>query len=227
MNRLLRILLCLGGLFTGASLFFVLLYNWMPGNLTPLMMIRCVDQVLDNKPLRWEHRWISGKQIPDKLRVAVICAEDQNFFNHNGFDFDAIRQAVKESENGTKRLRGASTISQQTAKNLFLWPGRSWFRKGLEAWFTALIELFWSKKRILDVYLNIIETGDGIYGAEAAANIYFGIPASKLSVRQSAAIAAILPNPLKYSASNPGPYISGRINWIMEQIQQYGPLKKK
>jgi monofunctional biosynthetic peptidoglycan transglycosylase len=191
------------------------------------MMIRCVEQVLDHKPLKLEHRWISGKHIPDRLRVAVICAEDQNFFNHNGFDFDAIRQAVKESETGAKRLRGASTISQQTAKNLFLWPGRNWVRKGLEAWFTALIELIWSKERILDVYLNIIETGDGIYGAQAAANTYFGIPASRLSVRQSAAIAAILPNPLKYSASSPGPYISGRISWIMGQMQQYGTLKKK
>jgi monofunctional biosynthetic peptidoglycan transglycosylase len=226
MKRLLRILLCLGVLFTGSSLFFVFLYKWMPVNLTPLMMIRCVEQVLDQKPLKWEHRWISGKYIPDRLRVAVICAEDQNFFNHNGFDFDAIRQAVKESETGVRRLRGASTISQQTAKNLFLWPGRNWVRKGLEAWFTALIELFWSKERILDVYLNIIETGDGIYGAQAAANAYFGIPASRLSVRQSAAIAAILPNPLKYSASNPGPYISGRISWIMGQMQHYGPLTK-
>lgn len=227
MKRLLRILLCLGVLFTGSSLFFVLLYKWMPVNLTPLMMIRCVEQVRKDKPLRWEHRWIPGKKIPDRLRMAVICAEDQNFFNHNGFDFNAIRQAVKESEAGGKRLRGASTISQQTAKNLFLWPGRNWVRKGLEAWFTALIEFFWSKERILNVYLNIIETGDGIYGAEAAAYAYFGIPASRLSVHQSAAIAAILPNPLKYSASSPGPFISGRISWIMGQMQQYGPLQKK
>jgi monofunctional biosynthetic peptidoglycan transglycosylase len=227
MKRLLRILFYLGVLFTGSSLFFVLLYKWMPVNLTPLMVIRCVEQALNEKPLKAEHRWIPGKQIPDQLRLAVICSEDQNFFNHNGFDFDAIRQVVKESESGSKKLRGASTISQQSAKNLFLWPGRSWLRKGLEVWFTALIERFWSKERILNVYLNVIETGDGIYGAQAAAKAYFGIPASRLSTRQSAAIAAILPNPLKYSASNPGPYVSGRISWIMGQMQQTGPLPKK
>jgi monofunctional biosynthetic peptidoglycan transglycosylase len=207
-------------------LFFVIVYKWIPVRTTPLMGIRCVEQVAGGKSLKLKHNWVSGDKISKSLKLAVICSEDQNFVTHSGFDLEAIDKAIKESKT-RKRVRGASTISQQTAKNVFLWPGRTWIRKGFEVWFTALIELFWSKERILQVYLNSIEMGDGIYGAEAAAGFYFRTTAEKLSSRQSASIAAILPNPRKYNAANPGPYVSERIGWIMEQMQQYGPLELK
>jgi monofunctional glycosyltransferase len=225
-KRAFFIILFLGGCFIGFSLFFTIVYKWIPVRTTPLMIIRCAEQVAGGKPLKLNHHWVSRDKISKNLKLAVICSEDQNFVTHSGFDLEAIDKAIKESKT-RKRVRGASTISQQTAKNVFLWPGRSWIRKGLEVWFTALIELFWSKERILQVYLNSIEMGNGIYGAEAAAGIYFKTTADKLTVRQSAAIAAILPNPRKYNASNPGPYVSGRIGWIMEQMQQYGPLEMK
>jgi monofunctional glycosyltransferase len=226
MKKVFRILLFVGAFFIGFSLSFVILFKWVPVPATPLMAIRCVQQLKDGKPLKLEHNWVSGRKISDNLRLAVICSEDQNFVAHHGFDLEAIDKAIKESKT-RKRVRGASTISQQTAKNVFLWPGRTWVRKGFEVWFTALIELFWSKERIITVYLNSIEMGNGIYGAEAASETYFKIPAEKLSVRQAAAIAAVLPNPRKYSAANPGPYVSGRIGWIMEQMGQYGPLDLK
>jgi monofunctional glycosyltransferase len=227
MRHLLRILLLIGIWFVGVSLFLVLFFKWVPVPVTPLMVIRCVQQKADGKPVRLKHDWVSGKKISDNLRLAVICSEDQNFVSHKGFDLEAIDKAVKESKSGRKRVRGASTISQQTAKNVFLWPGRSWLRKGFEVWFTALIELFWSKERILHVYLNSIEMGNGIYGAQAAAKFYFGTTAAQLSSRQAATIAAVLPNPRRYNAVNPGPYISGRISWIQDQMQQYGPLDLK
>jgi monofunctional glycosyltransferase len=226
MKKVFRILLFTGAFFVGFSLIIVILYKWVPVPVTPLMVIRCAQQVKEGKPLKLKHDWVSKRKISDNLRLAVICSEDQNFVNHSGFDLEAIDKAIKESKT-RKRVRGASTISQQTAKNVFLWPGRSWIRKGFEVWFTALIELMWSKERILQVYLNSIEMGNGIYGAEAAAGFYFKTTAEKLSSRQSASIAAILPNPRKYNAANPGPYVSGRIGWIMEQMQQYGPLELK
>jgi monofunctional glycosyltransferase len=226
MKKVFRILLFTGAFFVGFSLSSVILFKWVPVPVTPLMVIRCAQQVKEGKPLKLKHDWVSKRKISDNLRLAVICSEDQNFVNHSGFDLEAIDKAIKESKT-RKRVRGASTISQQTAKNVFLWPGRSWIRKGFEVWFTALIELIWSKERILQVYLNSIEMGNGIYGAEAAAGFYFRTTAEKLSSRQAASIAAILPNPRKYNAANPGPYVSGRIGWIMEQMQQYGPLEMK
>lgn len=227
MKRLLRILLFMGILFTGTSLFFVILYKWVPVQVTPLMVIRCVQQIGDGNPLKLQHNWVPGKKISENLKLAVICSEDQNFVSHKGFDLEAIDKAVKESKTGHKRLRGASTISQQTAKNVFLWPGRSWVRKGLEVWFTELIELCWSKERIITVYLNSIEMGNGIYGAQAASKVWFGTTAARLSPRQAAAIAAILPGPLRYNAVNPGPFVSEHIQWILGQMQQYGPLELK
>jgi monofunctional glycosyltransferase len=226
-KKILFILFFTGACFIGFSLFFVILYKWVPVRVTPLMVLRCAEQVADGKPLKMKHVWVSKKNISKNLKLAVICSEDQNFVTHMGFDLEAIDKAIKESKTRNKRVRGASTISQQTAKNVFLWPGRSWVRKGLEVWFTGLIELFWSKERILHVYLNSIEMGDGIYGAGAAAKSYFGTTAAKLSARQSAAIAATLPNPRRYNAANPGPYVSGRISWILGQMQQYGPLDLK
>jgi monofunctional glycosyltransferase len=158
--------------------------------------------------------------------LAVVCSEDQNFMNHSGFDMKAIEQSIEASKQG-KRLRGASTISQQTAKNVFLWPGRSWIRKGFEVYFTVLIEFVWSKERIMEVYLNSIEMGNGIYGAESAARFYFNTSAQNLSRTQAAAIAAVLPNPRKYSANPPGPYVQERISWIVGQMGQWGTLKFK
>lgn len=211
--------------FLGLSFFSTLLFRWVPVPVTPLMLIRCVEQKIDSKPLRLKHDWVSIDRISKNLPLAVVCSEDQNFPNHHGFDFKAIEQSIEASKSGRKRVRGASTISQQTAKNVFLWPGRSWVRKGFEVYFTGLIELLWSKERIMEVYLNSIEMGDGIYGAQAAAREYFKTDASKLSRQQAATIAAILPNPRKYKAVNPGPYVQGRIGWITGQMQQYGQLK--
>ncbi len=167
--------------------------------------------------------WTSLDEISPNMQLAVICSEDQNFFQHHGFDFNAIEKAMEHNEKH-KRVRGASTISQQTAKNVFLYDGRNWIRKGFEVYFTFLIEVFWSKQRILEMYLNVIEFGDGIYGAEAASEEYFHIPAKKLSRAQAALLAAVLPNPRKYSAKNPSAYIRKRQQWILEQMTNWGEL---
>jgi monofunctional biosynthetic peptidoglycan transglycosylase len=153
----------------------------------------------------------------------VICSEDQNFLKHHGFDIKAIEKAYENNKKG-KQLKGASTISQQTAKNVFLWPSRSWLRKGLETYFTFLIELIWSKERIIEVYLNSIEMGPGIYGAEAASQYWFNKSASKLSTNEAAAIASILPSPLRYKANPATVYIEGRKSWIVKQMRYFGPL---
>jgi len=153
-----------------------------------------------------------------------MASEDQRFLQHNGFDFTEIDKAIKEHQQG-KRQRGASTISQQTAKNVFLWPGGGWFRKGLEVYFTGLIELCWSKRRIMEVYLNSIEMGDGIYGAEAVAQLHFGYPARDLTRANCALIAATLPNPLKFSSKNPSSYMLRRQTWILRQMRYVEKLK--
>ena len=167
------------------------------------------------------HQWKSIDDISTSLQLAVICSEDQNFMNHNGFDYDAIEKAYEKNKAG-KKLRGASTISQQTAKNVFLWPDRSWFRKGMEVYFTFLIETIWSKERIMEVYLNSIEMGNGVYGAEAAAQYWFNKSAKNLSQYEAAAIAAILPNPRNYKASPASTYIEKRKSWIVKQMRYYG-----
>jgi len=213
--------------FVGLSFFFVVFFRFVPVPLTPLMLIRCVEQVFSEDKLRLKHDWVSIDQISKNLPLAVVCSEDQNFMNHSGFDMKAIERSVEASKHGTRRLRGASTISQQTAKNVFLWPGRSWIRKGFEVYFTVLIELVWSKERIMEVYLNSIEMGNGIYGAEAAAKFYWNTSAKNLSRSQAAAIAAVLPNPRKYSANPPGPYVQDRIGWIVGQMNQWGTIRFK
>lgn len=213
--------------FFALSILSVLFFRFIPVPVTPLMLIRSVGHVIDGKELRLKHDWVSIDEISKNLPLAVVCSEDQNFLNHSGFDMKAIEQSIEASKRGNKRLRGASTISQQTAKNVFLWPGRSWVRKGLEVYFTVLIELVWSKERIMEVYLNSIEMGNGIYGAEAAARFYFKTSAENLSKTQAAAIAAVLPNPRKYSANPPGPYVQSRIGWIVGQMNQWGTLKFK
>lgn len=213
--------------FFGLSIFFVLLFRFVPVPVTPLMVIRSVEQAFGDDDLRLKHDWVPIEDISRHLPLAVVCSEDQNFMNHSGFDLDAIQRSVDAAKRGVKRVKGASTISQQTAKNVFLWPGRSWVRKGFEVYFTVLIEFVWPKERIMEVYLNSIEMGKGIYGAEAAAEFYWKTSAKNLSRSQSAAIAAILPNPRKYSANPPGPYVHSRIGWILGQMDQWGTLKFK
>jgi monofunctional glycosyltransferase len=211
--------------FVGISVLSVLLFRFVPVPVTPLMMIRCAEQLSAGKKLHLQHKWVSFDKISKNLALAVVCSEDQNFMNHFGFDFKAIEHSVEAARKGEKRLRGASTISQQTAKNVFLWPGRSWVRKGFEVYFTGLIEILWTKERILEVYLNSIEMGNGIYGAEAASQVYFKKNAINLSKTQAAAIAAVLPNPREYKVNPPSSYIKSRIRWIVQQMSQLGELK--
>ncbi len=226
-KRIFRILWKTAAWFFGLSLFLVVFFRFIPLPVTPLMLIRCGEQLFDGKPLRLKHDWVSIDKISKNLPLAVVCSEDQNFMNHSGFDMEAIERSIDASKKGNRRLRGASTISQQTAKNVFLWPGRSWIRKGFEVYFTVLIEFVWSKERIMEVYLNSIEMGNGIYGAEAAARFYWNTNAQNLSRTQAATIAAILPNPRKYSANPPGPYVQERIGWIVGQMNEWGSLKFK
>ncbi|MCX8984707.1 monofunctional biosynthetic peptidoglycan transglycosylase [Citrobacter portucalensis] len=166
--------------------------------------------------------WVSMDEISPWMGLAVIAAEDQKFPDHWGFDVTAIEKALAHNERNENRIRGASTLSQQTAKNLFLWDGRSWVRKGLEAGLTLGMETVWSKKRILTVYLNIAEFGDGIFGVEAAAQRYFHKPASQLSLSEAALLAAVLPNPLRFKANAPSGYVRNRQAWIMRQMRQLG-----
>ncbi|MDF2448498.1 MAG: peptidoglycan transglycosylase [Bacteroidota bacterium] len=207
--------------FVIVSVISVVLYRWLPVPLTPLMIIRNIEQIGDGKGVVLEHDWVPLDEISPKLQLAVVCSEDQNYLKHFGFDLGAIKKAMKENEEG-KRFRGGSTITQQTAKNVFLWQGRSYLRKAFEAWFTLLIELFWSKERIMEVYLNSIEMGPGIYGAEAASRHWFRKPAKKLNKDEAAAIAAILPNPLRLKANPASNYVSTRKAWIKQQMNFWG-----
>ena len=207
----------------GFSIVIVIFFKWVPVPVTPLMVIRNIEQLQEDKKLVLKHDWVPIEAISKNLQLAVICSEDQNFLTHNGFDMEAIEKAIEHNKKG-KRIRGASSISQQTAKNVFLWPQRSWFRKGLETYFTFLIELFWSKERIMEVYLNSIEMGNGVYGVEAASQFWFKKPAIKLNRNEAAAIAAILPNPRRYRANPATNYIQGRKNWIVRQMNFFGPL---
>lgn len=201
----------------------VIFFKWIPVPATPLMAIRYFEQKEDKNEAVWKHDWVPLEEISKNLQLAVICSEDQNFLQHNGFDMKAIEKAFDNNQKG-KRVRGGSTITQQTAKNVFLWPQRSWVRKGMEAYVTFWIELIWTKERIMEVYLNSIEMGNGIYGAEAAAQYWFGKRASNLNKSEAAAIAAILPRPLKYRAHPPTNYIASRKLWIMKQMSFHGAL---
>ncbi len=207
-------------IFLASSIFSVILYRFVPIPFTPLMLIRVAEQWADDKPMKLKKDWCSLDEISTNLPLAVICSEDQKFTTHHGFDFEAIEKAYKSNQKKKKKtIRGASTISQQVAKNVFLWPGRSYLRKGLEVYFTALIELFWSKERIIEVYLNVAEMGNGVYGAEAAARTYFKCSASKLTKDQSAWLACILPNPRKYSPNKPTAYLEKRHAWIRKNMK--------
>jgi monofunctional biosynthetic peptidoglycan transglycosylase len=187
------------------------------------MVIRHFEKSEKDKSTSWKHEWIPIDKISKNMQLAVICSEDQNFLTHHGFDVEAIKKAMEHNQK-KRKIKGASTISQQTAKNVFLWPQRSWIRKGLEAYFTFLIELVWSKERIMEVYLNSIEMGKGVYGVEAASKYWFNKSASKLSQQEAAAIAAILPNPKTYRANPASSYIQSRKNWIVRQMYFFGPL---
>lgn len=192
-----------------SSILTVVAYKYIPVYYTPLMFIRLYEQFQDGKKMKLEHTWVPLDKIAQPLVQAVVASEDNLFLDHNGFDIEQIQKARKDAEKG-KRLRGASTITQQTAKNVFLWPGRSFIRKGMEAYFSLLIEWIWGKKRIMEVYLNSIEMGDGIYGAEAVAKAHFKKDASELTRAQSALIAASLPNPIKFNSGKPSPYMLKR-----------------
>lgn len=218
MKRFQKILQWIVLSFFGSTIFFVILYRFVPVYITPLMVIRCAQQVGRGEQIRLKHHWVPIEDMSKYLPVAVMASEDQRFLQHHGFDVVEIQNAVEERMAG-KRNRGGSTISQQTAKNVFLWPASSWIRKGFEAYFTVLIELFWSKERIMEVYLNSIETGDGIYGAEAVAQLHFGRPAAKLTRANCALIAATLPNPLKFSSLSPSRYMLKRQTAIMKQMR--------
>lgn len=206
--------------FFGLSILSVIVFRFVPVPVTPLMISRSVE----NGFTKWQHDWVPIEEISPNLQLAVVASEDQNFLNHNGFDFKAIEKAIEHNKKG-KKIRGASTISQQTAKNVFLWEGRSWVRKGFEVYFTFLIELFWSKQRIMEVYLNSIEMGNGVYGAEAASQYWYKKSAKNLTLREAAGIAAILPNPRKFKARNSSAYIEGRKNHIIRQVGYIGKLK--
>jgi monofunctional glycosyltransferase len=206
------------------SVVLTLLFRFLPVFYTPLMLQRSLEYAWNGKSVPFQKEWVSMDEISDNLALAVVCAEDQNFEEHNGFDFDAIEKAIEENKKRRKKgrtIHGASTISQQTAKNLFLLPTRSLWRKGLEVYFTILIETLWSKERIMEVYLNEIEMGEGIYGAQAAAKAYFGKNAKDLRPSEAALIAAVLPNPRKWSPNDPTGYISKRQRWIMRQMNAW------
>ncbi len=187
---------------------WVLVLKWLPVWYTPLMAVKSIENISDKTYVTYK-TWKPLKKISKNMVMAVIASEDNRFDTHSGFDFVEIDRALDAHERG-KKLRGASTISQQTAKNVFLFPSRSFIRKGFEAYFTLLIEIIWGKERIMEVYLNVAEMGRGVFGAEAAAKVHFKTSAYKLSPRQSALIAATLPNPIKRTASNPSNYVSRR-----------------
>ena len=224
-SKILRFIRNLLLFFFVSTLLAVIIYRFVPVYVTPLMVIRSVQQIVSgDKPT-----WVSFDKISLHLPMAVIASEDNRFAEHNGFDFKEIEKAIKENEK-RKRKRGASTISQQTAKNVFLWPQSSWVRKGLEVYFTFLIETFWSKERIMTVYLNSIEMGKGIYGAQATAKYKFNTTAAKLTKGQCALIAATLPNPIRFDSAHPSSYILKRqkqILRLMNLVPKFPPVEKE
>ena len=212
--------------FFGSTILAVVALRFVPVFFTPLMFIRCGQQMAEGEKLKLDHHWVPMSKISPSMPVAVMASEDANFLNHHGFDYKAIVNAAERNrKHPEKRKLGASTISQQTAKNVFLWPGRSWTRKGLEAYFTVLIELFWSKERIMEVYLNSIEMGDGIYGVDAVAEANFQTDAKNLSRAQCALIAATLPNPRKFSSKNPSAYMKKRQSRILHEMKFVKPME--
>ena len=218
--KLLRNIVIIGFI---TSIIWVLVDWFTPVYLTPLMVIRSVESVFSGKMPKNSKTWVSIDQISPNMVQAVVASEDNLFLSHHGFSFDAMTKAFEHNQRG-KRIRGGSTISQQTSKNVFLFPHRSYVRKGLEAYFTVLTEFVWGKRRIMEVYLNVIEMGDGIYGVEAAAQEHFGVSASQLNRNQAALIAACLPNPRRFDAGHPTGYILSRRNHILGIMDKIGPV---
>jgi monofunctional glycosyltransferase len=205
------------------SIIWVIAYRFINPPITLLMVQRNWERKAEGKPAKIKKEWVGFEEISDNMKRAAVSAEDQLFLKHMGFDLNAIEQAYANNHKG-KKIKGGSTISQQTAKNVFLWPGRSYVRKAFEAYFTLLIELLWSKERILEVYLNIIEMGDGIYGAEAASQTYYGHSCKKMSRAEAALVAACFPNPLRWNPNKATPYIKHRQYLIMRNMRRLGPL---
>jgi monofunctional glycosyltransferase len=204
------------------SMVAVIIFRWLPLPTSAFMLYRHVEDMREQhtfKPIRYD--WVSFAEMSPSASRAVIASEDQKFFSHSGFDTESIEKAFKNYQHGGK-LRGASTISQQVAKNLFLTPDKNLLRKGLEAWFTVLIETFWTKERILEVYLNIAEFGDHVFGVDAASHKFFGISAKQLNASQAALLAATLPNPLRLQANRPSGYVIKRQRWILRQMRNLG-----
>ncbi|MEO7935182.1 MAG: monofunctional biosynthetic peptidoglycan transglycosylase [Dokdonella sp.] len=205
-----------------SSVLIVLIFRFVPPPTSAVMLGRKIDAMFDNAhDFTLSYRWVPLTKVSSNLPIALIAAEDQKFPTHHGFDVDAIQTALAEAEDGS-RLRGASTISQQVAKNLFLWNGRSFVRKGFEVYFTVLIEALWPKRRIIEVYLNIAEFGDGVYGVGAASERYFRSSPQQLTPHQCALLAAVLPSPRKLHADRPSNYVQSRANWIDRQVRQLG-----
>ncbi len=210
-------------LFVGISILWVLLYRFVHPPVTWLMITRGFERKADGKDWKIDKEWVDFDEIADGMKRAAVAAEDQKFLDHYGFDFKAMELAIDKNAHSHK-LIGGSTISQQTAKNVFLWPGRSYVRKAFEAYFTMLIEIFWSKKHIMEMYLNEIEMGDGIYGVQAAAQAYYHKDAAQLTRKEAAAIASIFPNPLKWSPIMPNHYVKHRQYLILKNMRRLGPL---
>ncbi len=211
--------------FFTSTILAVVILKFIPVYVTPLMLIRAVEQVIDGEAPEINHRWVPLEQINHNLPQAVMASEDNLFLKHSGFDLEQIQKAQIEAQEG-KRQRGASTISQQTARNVFLWQHRSWLRKGLEAYFTFLIEGIWGKERIMEVYLNSIEMGPGIYGADAVARINFGTTPDKLTKAQSAYIAVSLPNPLHRDSGHPSAKMKKMQKTILKRMKQIDQFPK-
>jgi monofunctional biosynthetic peptidoglycan transglycosylase len=214
--------------FFASTILSVAVLRWVPVWFTPLMFIRLAQQSGAGEKMTLHHHWVPLEEISPALPTAVMASEDARFLEHHGFDYKAIEHAaIRNMKHPEKRKLGASTISQQTAKNVFLWPGRSWIRKGFEVYFTALIEVMWTKERIMEVYLNSIEMGKGIYGADAVAEWHFHTQASKLSRAQCALIAASLPNPLRFNSAAPSSYMLKRQQRILHEMKFVKPLKSE
>ena len=203
--------------FFASTILSVVILKYIPVYITPLMLIRTVESMIDGEPPVIAHHWVPLEQISHNLPQAVMASEDNLFLKHSGFDLEQIQKAQIEAQEG-KRQRGASTISQQTARNVFLWQKRSWLRKGLEAYFTFLIEMIWGKERIMEVYLNSIEMGDGIYGVQACAQEKFHKDARELTRNECALIAATLPNPLERDSANPSSFVKKRSKRIKREM---------
>ena len=217
-RKILRVVKYLAIFFFASTILVTILYKWVNPPLTPLMLIRKAEGYDINK------KWKDLNEMSTNMPLAALAAEDPNFPKHYGFDFGALQKAYEHNQKDEKRIKGGSTISQQTAKNVFLWPHRDYIRKGLEAYFTVLIELIWGKERIMEVYLNIVETGPGIYGCEAASQFYFKKSSSKLSKPEAAAIICVLPSPRKYKVLNPSPRLMNHRNAVVQGMNFIGKV---